>query len=417
MTAQQSADIAVPAHIPAERVWNNTLESYAREMEDPYLAISRLHDESPDIIWLPHGFRGAPAWVLTRHALIREAFLNPELFSSSKNADVAELLGVSWKLNPLEFDPPEHHMYRHLLQPSFSPTEVEKLSSMVGAVCNQLVSKFEAAGCCEFIAEFATPFPSQIFLSLMGLPVENLEQFVAWENAFFRGENITLRVQAARAILDYLDKFLADRKKNPQDDLASQIIMSEIQGRPINDDEVMGIVYNFYLGGLDTVLSTSGWIMQHLAKDQVLQNRLRENPSDIAQAVEELLRAYGVTQTRRVATQDFEFHGVEIRRGEQIMLPTFLAGRDPKAYDNPHTVDIDRKARHLTFAVGTHNCLGIHLARRELRLVIETFLSKFKNIRIPEGERIRYHTEAGKLFAASLGLAFYSLRKSITTNF
>ena len=382
----------VPEHINEKNVWNNTLDAYATEWDDPYRAIARLHD-GPDIIWLPDGFRGNPAWVLTRYELVREAFLNHELFSARENADVTELLGVEWKLNPLEYDPPEHQRYRPLLQSFFAPAEINKLDSMVKNICDELVADLKDKDGCEFIADFASLFPSKIFLDLMGLPQEDLKQFLEWETTFFRAEDVQDRVVAARSILAYLNAFVEERKNNPKDDLITRIISSTVDGRAINYNEFMGMIYVLFLGGLDTVLSTSGWIMNHLAGDQALQQRLRENPDDIPQAIEELLRAYGVTQTRRVATKDFEFHGVHIKKGESVLLPTFLANRDPRQFENPHEVDIDRKARHLTFATGAHNCLGIHLARRELRVVIETFLSTFDNIRIKEGEKMHYHTE------------------------
>jgi cytochrome P450 len=104
------------------------------------------------------------------------------------------------------------------------------------------------------------------------------------------------------------------------------------------------------------------------------------------------MRAFGGATPNRTVAKDFTFHGVPMREGELVLLPTYLASRDPEAYENPDVIDIDRRSRSITFATGAHACLGIHLAKREIRIVIEAFLSRFKNIRIPKGESYAYHT-------------------------
>jgi cytochrome P450 len=156
--------------------------------------------------------------------------------------------------------------------------------------------------------------------------------------------------------------------------------------------EILGICFLFYVAGLDTVYSTLGWIMRHLAEDQALQDRLRANPADIPKAVDEFTRAYGVAAPHRMVTEDFTFNGVLMRKGDVVLLPTYLASRDPAAYENPHSVDIDRGARSVTFATGPHTCLGVHLAKREIKIVLESFLARFKCIRLPEGDKYHYHT-------------------------
>jgi cytochrome P450 len=147
-----------------------------------------------------------------------------------------------------------------------------------------------------------------------------------------------------------------------------------------------------WVGGLDTVYSTLGWIMRHLATHADLQQRLRDNPADIPAAIEEFARAFAVVVTHREVAKDCEFRGVQLCKGEEVNLPLALANRDPAVFDDPHVVDIDRKPRHLTFGFGAHACLGIHLAKRELRIVVEEFLKRFRNIRMREGEEYRFHT-------------------------
>ncbi|MDE2597592.1 MAG: cytochrome P450, partial [Sphingomonadales bacterium] len=101
---------------------------------------------------------------------------------------------------------------------------------------------------------------------------------------------------------------------------------------------------------------------------------------------------FSVVVTHRQVAKDFTFHGVTMKAGDEVHMPISLANRDPAMFDNPHMVDIDRQPRHITFGTGTHNCIGIHLAKRELRIVLEEFLKRFRNIRLAEGQDYAYHT-------------------------
>ena len=169
----------------------------------------------------------------------------------------------------------------------------------------------------------------------------------------------------------------------------------EVDGRPLDHLEIMGMLYVLYVGGLDTVYSTLGWVMRHLATHPELQDRLRDHPEDLPAALEEFFRAFSVAITFRQVTSDYMFHGAPLKKGDEIYLPIMLADRDPRVFDDPHTVDIDRKSRHINFGTGVHTCLGLHLAKREICVVLEEFLKRFRNIRIREGETYRYHTPSG----------------------
>ena len=170
------------------------------------------------------------------------------------------------------------------------------------------------------------------------------------------------------------------------------MVNGEFHGRPLNHLELMGMFYVLYVGGLDTVYSTLGWVMCHLATHSELQERLRSNPDDLSAAVEEFTRAFSVVVTHREVAKDCSIHGIPMRKGEEINLPLMLANRDPDVFPNPDEVDIDRKPRHINFGTGAHTCLGVHLAKREIRIVVEELLKRFRNIRIQPGETYRFHT-------------------------
>ncbi|HET8710390.1 MAG TPA: cytochrome P450, partial [Spongiibacteraceae bacterium] len=214
-----------------------------------------------------------------------------------------------------------------------------------------------------------------------------------WERNLMRAEDPRERAGAMMSVFKYLEQFAAEQRQQPTTALMKAIVTAQYEGeRPLTQDEVMGMVALLYIGGLDTVYSSLGWILHHLAGDSALQEKLRANPEAIPFAVEEFLRAYPVANPHRKIKQDFEFHGVKMRKGDHVLMATFAAHRDPLAYENPGQVIVERKPRHLAFAAGPHLCLGIHLAKRELRTVVAAVLSRFKNIRMPKGERCEFHT-------------------------
>jgi cytochrome P450 len=381
----------VPAHVPAELVWDRSFDAFTAELDDPFLAVSRLHD-GPGIIWATDAAYGRPGWIVTRHDLIAEVFVDFEHFSAERPGMIADLLGVNLRLTPIEIDPPAHHGYRRILNPFFTPKAVMAYDVPVRGACVELLDRFAAHGGCEFVHEFAMPFPSHVFLDLMHMPRERLADFIAWEDALMRAADPLLRVTAARSIYHYLNAHMQAQRVHPSSELLRAMTTAEIDGRPLEHLEVMGMFYVLYVGGLDTVYSTLGWVMRHLATHPELQRRLRDNPGDIPAAVEEFCRAFSVVCTHRQVAKDYVFHGVQLHKGEEINLPIALADRDPALFPHAHVVDIDRRPRHLNFGTGTHYCLGVHLAKRELRIVIEEFLQRFRNIRIQDGASYRYHT-------------------------
>ncbi len=386
----------VPAHVPPELVWNHSLTRFTAELDDPFIAGGRLH-EGPGIIWAAEAALGKAGWVLTQHDLIRDAFLDWEHFSNTRDTSSDDVLGSEiMRMIPVEVDPPEHHHYRHLLNPLFTPKHVNNYMDMVQQTCDSLLDGLSGKRECEFISEFGELFPNSIFLSLVGLPQEELPQFLAWERQLLRSGNeadFEKSQEAAGLIFQYLYGFVSQQRKNPQrTEFMDALINGQIQGRPMNDMEILGTCFLLYVAGLDTVYSTLGWIMRHLAMDQALQGHLRGNPQDIPKAVEEFTRAFGVPAPHRRVAKDFEFHGVQFRENDTVLLPVYLASRDPRAYPDPHTIDINRGARSVSFGTGPHFCLGVHLAKREMRVVLEAFLSRFSNISMQPGEQYEYHT-------------------------
>ena len=383
----------LPAHVPQDLVWDHNVDEFPARFEDPYVEACDAIHRGPDIVWATKGAHGGrPGWLLTRFKDMEEVYHDAEHFSAAFSDSAARFLGSDLRLIPKESDPPLHKFYRHILQPWFQPSAINALEPIVREICDELIGKFEGQQGCEFVEEFSSLFPSYVFLELMGMPRGMLPQFLEWEHAFLRGSTWEEHAAGTSAIYEYLKGYCEERRRRPGSDLGSKIVRAEIDGRKLTDNEAIGMCMTLYLGGLDTVTNSLGWCMRHIARDPALQARLYADPSLIPAAADELLRAYGVTSTFRTVVQDIDFHGVPMRKGDIVGLPTFFSSRDSRVYADPHTVDIARKARHLSFGSGVHNCLGVFLAKREIRVVLEAFLSRFSNIRIPETEKETWTT-------------------------
>jgi cytochrome P450 len=370
----------VPDHVPAELVLDRDFSEYLADLDDPYLAGARLQD-GPAIRWVTNASHGMPAWVFTRHALIEQGFSDTERFSSARGALVGSVMDPNLPLLPVEADPPAHLHFRQILHPFLTPSAVRDRAPAVQALSDELIDAFIDRGTCDFMHEFASVLPNAIVLSLLGMPQDMLRQFLAWEDIVIHGEDPAERLKAGKAILDYIIGFIAEQQRGTPTGLMRGILAGQVEGRPLTEQELLGIVYLLFVAGLDTVFNSLSWMMQHVARDQAWQARLRANPGDIPAAVQEFTRAFGVSAPSRTVARDMVFHGVTMKRGEDVILPTYLAGRDPRAFEHPHVIDIDRKPRHVTFGAGRHVCLGIHLAKREMAIVLETFLTRMRSIR------------------------------------
>lgn len=394
-----------PSHVPPELVWDDSLSRFNSELDDPFIAASRLLD-GPPLFYARDGAQGRPGWVIARHALLKEAFIDWEHFSSEGGMDLTQMLGVDWNLNPVNIDPPMHTIYRKVLTPFFTPKAVSHMEESVRQTCDDLIAPFADTGGCDFVKDFAIPFPSLIFLRIMGMPLDMMQQFFTWEQDLLRGTSMESRIETGRAILDYLTYHLEQQKKQPATPLMENIMNARIEDdRPLTDGEILGMFYTFYVGGLDTVYATISWSMRHIATRPDFQQFLRDNPDKMDKAVMELLRLFSVVSSQRRVAKDFTWHGVEMKENDLVIMPIFIACRDPEAYPNPHEFELGREEQPLAFASGPHLCLGMHLARREIKIALETFLERFDDIHIPEGAHYEYH--AGPTFNVdSLPLAW-----------
>lgn len=388
----------IPDHVPSELVRDIRFTTVPGPHPDPFGAAAALHEDIP-VFYMPIGAKpGHGAWMVTRAEDARHVLQNPQLFSSSYLTGFSEFAGETWPLIPLELDPPQHTKFRALMNRWLSAAAVQEMGDDVRRRAVELITPHVDKGGCEFMSAFGRPFPVTIFMELMGLPQAEMPIFLKWEEELLHAPDLDIRFRAARDIVQYLRSLIAERKKRPVEDLVSRVLAMQIDGRKVTDEEIMGICFLLFIGGLDTVASSLGFHFQHLAADMALQDRIRREPDVIPYVVNEFLRLYSVVTTQRLVTEDTELAGVKLRKGDWVMINYATVSLDPTECPRPREVEFDRKSnnRHFGFGFGPHFCLGMHLARRELHVALEEWATRVPPFRLDADHEVLIH--AGNLF-------------------
>jgi cytochrome P450 len=303
-------------------------------------------------------------------------------------------MGAPRPMIPLDLDGPEHARYRRLLDPLLAPRAIAYLEPEVRRLTNQLIDGFEGRAQVELYSELCVPLPCTVFLNLVGLPVEDLALINELKENVIRpqrkvasdAEAFELVVETGKKALAYLDEKLTAREQaTAGDDFMSKLTTMEVDGMRLTHEQVLDVLWLLVIAGLDTVTSSLSSMFAWLAEHPIERHRLVDEPGIVRAAVEELMRYQTpVTATDRWATQDIEVGGHTIRAGEHITVSWAAANLDPEVFPDPLTVNFDRKGnRHIAFASGFHRCLGSHLARLEMRCVLEEF-----HRRIPDYEPV-----------------------------
>lgn len=381
----------IPDHVPAELVIDpSPYMARANAELDIYGDTKEIYDKAPPIFFSNAltGFGEVDsAWVVTRLKDIREVYQNTAVFSSVDTNSLVKVTGESFTLLPNNIDPPEHTKYRMFLSPWFSPKAINAMEAGISKVVGELIDDFAGKGACDAAHDFGRVYPVRVFLDLMGFPQDALEEFLTWEYAILHSRGDMARLQwGMREALAWVRGFVEKVRKQPDGSLTSYIVHGEIDGRPLSDDEIIGMVVFLWVAGLDTVAATTALMFRRLALQPELQRRLRENPDLIPDAIEEFLRMQPMVNTPRRAMQDFEINGARIKQGDWVIIFNSSGNFDPEEFENPREFVVDRPAnRHLTLGGGPHRCLGSHLARRELRIALAEFLRRIPQFSMQPG--------------------------------
>ena len=383
----------IPDHVPASLVKHFPYIFGMTTKEEPHLDWApKVHAEDPEIFYAPHAYPGGtPAWVVRRMDHLREVYFDTDTFSSKDFSPYAKLVGETWINTPVEIDPPHHAKYRKMANPLFTPSAFSALDDKIRQYAVEYIEAFRSRGECEFMAEFAFEFPIKVFLELMDFPLEHTRKFLEWEYDLLHVADMGKIAEATRNVVGFLREQIEDRRRAPRDDIISYTLAVDVEGRKLNDDELVGFAFNLFIGGLDTVSTNMGLHFTHLARNHEDQEFLRLNPGEIPHAIDELMRAYAAVTTFRTCTKETEFHGVKMMPGDKVMVSTTLAGRDPAEFENPGKVDFSRRSRHVSFGFGPHTCVGMHLAKREMRIALEEFLGRIPQFSIKPGHQVEYH--------------------------
>ena len=388
----QFPEPVIPDHVPSSLVRPFPYVFGMTTAADPFGEWAAAVHDGPEIFYAPHAYPGAtPAWIVRRVEDLRKIYFDTETFSSKDFSPFAKLIGDTWTNLPVEIDPPHHAKYRAFINPLFTPSAMAKLEDRIRGYAVEYIEGFCERGECEFMADFAFEFPIKVFLELMDFPLSNTRQFLEWETGLLHSLDTATIAEATRNVVGFLRDEIEDRRRNPRGDIISYALGVEVDGRKLNEDELVGFAFNLFIGGLDTVSTNMGLQFLHLARNPQHQQLLKDDPRQIPHAIDEMMRAYAAVTTFRTCTRETEFNGVKMMPGDKVAMSTTLAGRDPQEFPEPGEVRFDRNPRHVSFGFGPHMCVGMHLAKREMRIAIEEFVSRIPQFGIRPGHAVEYH--------------------------
>jgi len=367
-------------------------DAVAGDVRDPYTELARARRTSPvqrlDISGMPHE-ESKPVFMLYRYDDIAQVLRDNETFSSSIIIRFfGEALG---KHVMLGMDEPEHRRYRSLVSAAFSQKALaRRQDALVERVANELIDRFVERGRADLVREFTFPYPTQIIAGLLGLPRADYPQFQRWSISLLSIiVNRERAIAASAALREYFAPILAARRHEPRDDLISSLAQAEIDGEKLSDEEIFSFLRLLLPAGVETTYRSTGNLLFGLLSNPEHLDAVHSDRSLIPQAIEEAVRWEAPLLTiTRVATRDAEIAGHPIPAGSTVMLVLGAANRDEDRYADPDRFDIFRTPKpNISWGHGVHVCLGMHLARLEMRVALDLLLSRLPDLRLdPEGD-------------------------------
>ncbi|WP_394554797.1 cytochrome P450 [Agromyces sp. MMS24-JH15] len=365
-----------------------TTTTFSMQRVDPYsppLEHLRIQRESPisQVQW-----RERPLWVITKHADAR-TMLGDTRFSSDRSLPGhptnAGYTSAAKLKNLIEMDPPEHTQQRGRIMNEFTVKKIAAMRPRVEEIVEEAIDAMLASGTeADLVAALSLPVPSVVIAELLGVPAEDHALFQDNSAAFVDADSTQdERIAAMGALKEYISGLVADRVQNPGDDLLSRQLAA---GAPT--DELAALGFLLLIAGHETTANMISLCVATLLDKPELLQQLRDDPSLLPGAVEELLRYFTIAEVGglRLATADIEVGGTLIQAGEAVFALTNTANRDPEVFADPDRIDFTRGARnHLAFGFGPHQCLGQNLARLELEVVLEAVVRRLPTLRLAEG--------------------------------
>lgn len=351
-------------------------------------------------------------WVVSRYDDVRDCAQDWQTFSSEGGFEPGrggEEGGA--KLYPVELDPPYQTRWRTALGPHFGPRAVRSRADSIREQVNALIDGFVESGETDVVESFAAHLPGRVFFAtFLGVPLSDLPFIQTATDNAMRGP-MEGRGEAWGQVAGYLDGYLRMRQDEPPRGDFVDVVLAGVEdhdGNPCSWEHKLYVMIDLLAGGIGTTTYLLAGMVQHLATHPEDRARLAADPASWPGAVEELIRYYGsIVALGRTATRDTEVAGQAIAKGDFLMLSFAAACRDPRVFEDPHTVDIDRKiAVNPAFSFGPHRCIGSHIARLEATITLEEVLRRLPDLRLAEGSTPVYSNSTITRNLDSLRIAF-----------
>jgi cytochrome P450 len=362
-----------------------------------HAAAKRIRDESPILKVELEQF--PPFWAITKHADVMEVERNPEIFTNApvptlttrSNAEAATAPPVK---TLIQMDGDEHKAHRNVVNDWFKPANVKKLQARVDELARESIDKMAAmGGRCDFVNDIALQFPLQVILSILGLPESDYARMLKLTQELFGAEDPDIARlgddQGIFAVIldfvNYFNELAADRRACPTTDLASVIANAEIDGCPLADMDMLGHYLIITTAGHDTTSNAIGGGLLALLEHRDQLELLQARPELIDGAADEIIRYVSpVKHFLRTCQSPFTVRDVTFEPGEHLYLSFASANRDDEVFTDPMRLDVQRPnaSSHLGFGFGRHFCLGVHLARMEVRAIFRELVGRLEDIEL-----------------------------------
>ncbi len=378
--------------------FHNIVDPDIYQGEVPRELFAAMQKDAP-IVWQDDPVYDNGYWAVTSQQHLDYISKNPAIFSSSEKScfypDHDDDLLAMMRTQLICMDPPDHVKFRRVIRNAFTPKMVESYSEHFREIVKGVIDKVIDNGECEFVTDIACQLPLIAICELVGIPLEDRENFFTWTNTMIGGDDLELNVSeeeaqmAAANVYLYADKLMAMHRESPSNDLVGALLDGVVEGEHLTEDEFRSFVLLLVVAGNETTRTMTSQGMRILMQHPDQWQMLVEKPALIPDAIEEMLRYNpAIIQFRRTVMQDTEIGGVMMKVGDKVILNYQAASQDQINFDQPDKFDITRpqredvKNKHRAFGIGEHFCLGSHLARLELKVTFEEIISRIKNPRL-----------------------------------
>ncbi len=387
MSSATSRKSPTPAHVPDHLVFEFDIYNDARVGEDVQGTYAAALEHAPDIFWT--NLNGGH-WIVKGFDAITQVVMAPEHFSV-REMQIPRVENPPFFI-PLSLDPPENLPYRRAMMPMFGPVAIKELEPRIRELAREIIDRVVGKGECDFQSEVSKLFPVTVFMELMGMDLSRLQEFRHLAEGFFENQNNEAEMgRIAGLIMGTLKQLVAEKRARPDDKLMSHFINVDIDGRKMDENEILAMSFVLFLGGMDTVTNVTGFAYQQLAQMPDVQARLAQEPQLIQAFADEAVRLYGVVNTPRLVVKERRIGDASFMPGEMVLNVLCVGSRDPRKFDAPNAFNLDRKrAQHLTFSSGPHLCIGHILGRTELRILTEEWVKRIPAFRAKAGEAHKF---------------------------